>query len=91
LLPGAPPAPNPGAAPFRLAYNVPADRPVRLDVLDLRGRLVRRLVDGTVAPGPHAEVWDGRDRAGRRAAPGLYFVTLRLDEGIRARRLVVLD
>lgn len=87
----APPSPNPGPGPFRIAYNVPAARAVDLDVMDVRGRRVRRLVHGVVAPGPHVELWDGRDAGGQRAAPGLYFVMLRLEDGHRTRRLVVID
>jgi len=87
----APPYPNPGAAPFRLRLNLPAARRVQLDVLDVRGRRVRRLLDGVLERGPQQALWDGRDAAGLRAAPGLYLVMLRLEEGIVTRRLVVLD
>ncbi len=49
-----------------------ASRPVTVTVHDLRGRLVRRLLDDTLAPGPHAVAWDGRDDGGRGLAAGLY-------------------
>jgi hypothetical protein len=87
----APPFPNPGAAPYRLGFNMPATRRVQLDVMDVRGRRVRRLLDGVVDRGPHVAIWDGREAAGGRAAPGLYLVMLRLEVAIVTRRLVVLD
>jgi len=42
----------------------------------VRGRLVQELVAGTMAPGRHQAVWDGRDRDGRAAAAGIYFVLM---------------
>jgi len=49
---------------------------VTLALYDLRGRLVRMLVDEDDAPGTAAVAWDGADDAGRAAAPGLYVVGL---------------
>lgn len=87
----APPFPSPGDAPYRLRFNLPTARRVQLDVLDLRGRRVRRLVDGMLARGPQLAIWDGRDAAGARVAPGVYLVALRNEKGLLMRRLVVLD
>jgi hypothetical protein len=43
-------------------------------VHDVRGRRVRTLASGAVAPGRAAAVWDGRDEEGRPVAPGVYWV-----------------
>jgi hypothetical protein len=48
----------------------------RLEVFDIRGRRVQTLMDGFPEPGRHQVVWRGRDRAGRSAAPGVYFVRM---------------
>jgi hypothetical protein len=87
----AAPAPSPGAPPFRLRFGLPDARRVRLDVMDVRGRRVRRLLDQVLERGPHETAWDGRDAAGLRAGPGLYLVMLRLEEGIVTRRLIAID
>ncbi len=67
----------PGAAPvFALALPEPAA--VTVEVFDAAGRRVRVLLGGeALAAGTHAVRWDGRDGAGRAAAPGLYFATAR--------------
>jgi FlgD Ig-like domain/IPT/TIG domain len=87
----AAPYPNPGPGPFRLRFNLPAERRFELDVVDPAGRRVRRLAGGTAAAGPHETAWDGLDTAGRRAPPGLYLVRLRIDKGVLARRLLLID
>jgi hypothetical protein len=65
--------PNPFNPVTRVDYLVPAGGSrVRLDILDFRGRLVAVLVDRRVGPGEYSAVWQGRDRAGRAVASGLY-------------------
>ncbi len=60
-----------------IAYGVPrgAQGPVRttLRFYDVRGRVVRTLVDGLVPPGRYAVQWDGRDDRGARVPPGVFF------------------
>lgn len=64
-----PPSPNPARDRARLRFALPRATPVRLDVLDLEGRRVERVLDGVVAAGRHAIEWD---TTGRPA--GIYFV-----------------
>ena len=45
---------------------------VRLELCDLRGRVVRTLLDETRAPGRHSATWDGRDERGRPLPSGVY-------------------
>jgi hypothetical protein len=75
-------APNPFNPRATVAFAVPEAGPVRLQVFDLRGRLVRTLEDGQLSAGRHTAIWDGSDRSGRQAATGVYFI--RLDDGRRA-------
>ena len=46
---------------------------VQVELFDLSGRLLRRLVDETRGEGYYTELWDGTDAAGR-VVPGLYLV-----------------
>jgi cathepsin K len=71
--------PNPFNPRTTLSYDVPRTGRVRLAVFDIRGRLVRELVNGTVAAGRHTAVWDGRDRGGQSVAAGVYFA--RMEDG----------
>jgi hypothetical protein len=59
----------------------------RLELFDVGGRRVRAWTLGSEAAG--AIRWDGRDAAGSRARPGLYFARL-VDGGAIARLRVVL-
>jgi hypothetical protein len=70
--------------PFResgttVAFRLSAASRVQIDVLDLGGRMVRRLVDRSDAAGEYRVTWDGRDDAGRPLATGAYLVRMTLD------------
>ena len=87
----APPAPNPARGATLLRYRLEAASLVRLEIVDVTGRVVRVLLDGTPqAAGPHAERWDGCDSAGDRAPTGLYFVRLQHVGGLRVCKLTLL-
>lgn len=85
----AAPWPNPasGAAKLRLTVNRTTD--VVLDVLDARGRLVRRWTATGAAPGALVHDWDGHDQAGRLVTDGLYLIRARAD-GETVTRTVIL-
>lgn len=81
-----------GQAAIRLSLSEAASRSaVSLEVLDLQGRLVRRIEPGPLAPGEHALSWNGRDARGRPVDAGVYFVKMQTGEGARASRLIVFE
>ncbi len=72
--------PNPFAeAGISCEISLPAAGPIRLDVLDVRGRLVRVIEEGERAAGVHRLLWDGEDGRGESVASGVYFLRLRAD------------
>lgn len=79
FLSAASPNPFTGATSvrFRLAHR---DH-VRLTVYDVAGRVVSRLVDGSLEPGPYEFQWGGRVDGMQRAAAGVYFLRLVTSEG----------
>lgn len=67
-----PGAPNPFNPLTILRYELAEPAYVSLAVYDLRGRLVRILVDETKDAGRFEAAWDGRDARGRVMASGTY-------------------
>jgi PKD repeat protein len=63
----------------------------RVDLFDLRGRLVRRLIEErSLPPGYHDVRIDGRDDHGERLATGIYFFRIHAAEGVETGQLTVL-
>lgn len=74
--------PNPVSGMTQLFYRVPGghDGPVRLDIVDVRGRLVRSLVAKGQKAGDYLASWEGRDESGARVANGVYFARMQAGE-----------
>jgi hypothetical protein len=67
---------------LEIRFSLPRRSPVRLRVIDVQGRLVRRLTDRShLSQGTHGVRWDLRDEGGAPVATGVYFC--RLDAGGR--------
>ena len=45
---------------------------VRLAIYNVKGQLVRTLVDAKLPSGRHHAVWNGKDDAGRSVSSGIY-------------------
>ncbi len=81
--------PNPFNPQTTIAFSLPRSGAVRLDIMDLQGRLVRTLVDEVRGEGAHRVIWDGTTESGRRAASGTYVYRLTTDERVLSRSLVL--
>jgi photosystem II stability/assembly factor-like uncharacterized protein len=86
---GVSPNPSPGRVSIR--YQLPRAMACELEVLDARGRRIRRLAQGYVDGGIHRIAWDGTDAAGRRVANGFYFVRLRAGGTTSYEKFLLLD
>ncbi len=72
----SPPFPNPFNPSTTIAFALPERQHVRLDIYNLAGRRVRRLLAADVPAGHHRVRWQGRDDAGRALAAGTYLYRL---------------
>ena len=70
--------PNPFNPITKIEYMITSDssKHVNLNIYDLRGTLVRTLVDEFRNPGIHSVVWDGIDKTGNRVSSGVYIYRL---------------
>jgi len=76
-------SPNPFNPSTRIAFDLPARSHVELAIYDMRGRLVKGLIGGTMEAGRHEIDWNGRDDDGRQQSAGVYL--MRLDAGGETR------
>jgi uncharacterized repeat protein (TIGR01451 family) len=76
-----------------IRFNVPtryADKHVEVNLFDVSGRLVRRLVDEPRPAGLQTAHWDLRNDSGQRITAGIYFTRLRVASEEKVIRLMVL-
>ena len=88
-------APNPFGRSTEIRYQVPAGAkagdmvPVTINVFDIRGCLVKTLVEGLQTPGDHVISLSGD--ALSNAGSGIYFYRLETGGQVLTRRLLFLE
>lgn len=84
--------PNPFNPSTTLVYHVPpgVTQAVSLNVYDLRGRLIRSLVNQERSPGSYTEYWDGTDGSGAAAPSGVYLYRLRCGDFSASRKMILM-
>ena len=84
--------PNPFNPTTTIRYSVKTSGHVTLNVYDVRGALVRTLVNESKIPQPEGfkVEWDGRDNAGAQVASGVYFYRLRAEGFSDTKKMVLL-
>ena len=84
--------PNPFNPSTSINYDIPDGDPVRvsLQVYNLRGQLVKVLVEEVKESGSYTVHWDGKDQHGRRLSSGVYFYRIQAGDFSKIRKMVVL-
>jgi hypothetical protein len=85
-------SPNPFNPSTTIAYSLPGEEPlfVRLEIFDIRGRMMRLLVDRMQEPGYYGVFWDGTDSRGQEVGSGIYFYRLTAGGESRMRKMIML-
>jgi tripartite motif-containing protein 71 len=87
-----PSVPNPLRDHAVIRFDLPVAAPVRLSIYDARGRVVRQAISAEqMSAGRHDWEWNGRDDAGVRLPPGMYFIGLETPMASQTRKAVVLE
>jgi hypothetical protein len=81
------PAPNPIDARGQVAFDVPQDEQVRIQVLDTGATVVRHIADGPLVAGLHVTFWDGKDDTLGVMPAGNYWMTFESGTDRRAQLL----
>ena len=85
--------PNPFNPSTAISYTVPeksAAEPVSIRVFDIRGTLVRVLVEGVKGSGEYTVFWDGTDNRGRSLPSGIYFCRMQAKGFAATRKMLLL-
>ncbi|HEU4723730.1 MAG TPA: FlgD immunoglobulin-like domain containing protein [Candidatus Eisenbacteria bacterium] len=82
--------PNPFNPRTKINFTLRRDAQALLRVYDVRGRLIRTLVDSFVAAGSRTVEWDGTDDRGTPIASGTYFLRLSAGGDFESRTVTLL-
>lgn len=81
--------PNPLNPATSVIYSVKEQSHVMLKIYNVKGELVRTLVDEMVEAGEHGITWDGTNSRGATVTSGIYFLRLETKWGLYSRKMIV--
>ena len=82
--------PNPFNPSTTISFNLPRKGHLHLKVYNLRGQLVKTLVDEPLEAGSGQVVWNGDDQSGGSAASGVYFYELRFGDEVLSEKMMLI-
>jgi hypothetical protein len=82
--------PNPFNPETTITFDTKGVQPVRIEIYNLKGQLIRTLVNEVKGNGHHTVVWNGRDEYGKAVASGIYQYRMQSGEYTANRRMLLL-
>ncbi|HLG94517.1 MAG TPA: T9SS type A sorting domain-containing protein, partial [candidate division Zixibacteria bacterium] len=82
--------PNPFNANTQISFALPKAGKTRLEVFNILGQRVNRLVDEYMAAGNKIVNWDGRDERGMDVPSGVYFYRLRSEGFLQTKKMLLI-
>ena len=85
-----PNVPNPFNPRTEISFDLVRSGQTRLSIFDVRGMLVRRLLDKNLQAGTHTAVWDGNNGSGRAVSSGTYLYRLESGPEVQVRKMLLI-
>ena len=82
--------PNPFNPETTISYQLRADSKVQLSIYNIRGQLVKTLVNEIKPAGEYFVIWNGKDSNGNRVGSGIYLYKLIAGDFQKVRRMILL-
>ncbi len=82
--------PNPFNPSTSITFELLKDADITISIYDVRGRLVRTLLNQSMTKGSTTISWDGKDNAGNSVKGGVYFYILQTDGFYQAKKMILL-
>ncbi|MFW5628129.1 MAG: choice-of-anchor J domain-containing protein, partial [Candidatus Cloacimonadaceae bacterium] len=82
--------PNPFNPETTIGFSVKENGPVSVSVYNVKGQLVRNLVNDVRAAGNHSVVWNGKDNNGRDVSSGVYYYKMNAGKYSSTKKMVLM-
>ena len=83
--------PNPFNGQTNIKYQVSISSRIKLEIYNVLGQRVAKLVDDYKAPGYYSIHWNARDSNGIKLSSGIYFIRLAAGNYAETRKMVLLN
>jgi hypothetical protein len=83
-------SPSPFLETTQVRFGLSQRASAILDVFNVLGQHVDRLIDREMPAGWHTVTWDGKDQSGSRVSSGIYFFRLQAGETVDTKKTVMM-
>ena len=73
-----------------IRYQVSGDIEVDLSIYNIRGQLIKTLVNELRQAGEHSVIWDGSDQFNHSVPSGIYLYRLKTKDDSKIRKMILL-
>ncbi len=81
---------NPYSKITEIRFKAFRTEKVKVEILDVGGKIIKILRKGVVYPGIHIIRWDGTDEEGKFLENGIYFINIETKDFTKTVRLILL-
>ncbi len=82
--------PNPFNPETTISYDLPKTGPVKVDIYNLKGQLVKTLLNEEQLAGKQKVLWTGRDKQGNKVASGVYLYKIKTTSKAISGKMVLM-
>jgi len=82
--------PNPFNPITKIKFEIKNAQHVYLEIFDVTGKLIRKLIDNTMNAGIHELYWDGKNGNGKSVNSGIYLYSLRAGKVTLSKKMTLL-
>ena len=74
-----------------IQYNLPQQGKVTLDIFNIKGQKVKKLVDDILEKGQHSASWNGKDENNKQVSSGIYFYKLDTTNHSSTKKMILIE
>lgn len=82
--------PNPFNPTTNIKFTVPKQSEINLSIYNIRGQLIKNIINGILSPGQYIKKWNGKNQKNENVSSGIYYCILRSGKDILKKKLILL-
>ncbi len=82
--------PNPFNPSTTISFDLASPENVKIDIYNIKGQIVKQLVNKAYDKGDHSLVWDGKDNIGKACGTGIYFYRMTAGKTTQSKKMMLI-